>query len=72
MDIKKLKRKLVSLKFNQFIPEDPLRGLEGELRKKMLAGLAGHRSGNLTAEELIKIKKIQSDYDCLHSKNGEK
>lgn len=48
---------------------DPLRGLSGELRRKVLAALAGHRSGVLTDEELAEMEKIQLDYDLKH-RNG--
>jgi hypothetical protein len=42
---------------------DPLKGLKGELRRKMLANLAGHRSGAMTEEEDKEIKRIQSKYN---------
>ncbi len=45
------------------IPKDPLRGLTGELARKQLCGLAGHRSGILTKEEFDEIEKLQFEYD---------
>lgn len=46
---------------------DPLRGLSGELNRKVLAMLAGHRSGKLTEEEAKEIEKIQSEYDLKNN-----
>jgi len=45
------------------VVSDPTRGLRGDLLKKMIAGLAGHRSGNMSESELQEVAKIQSEYD---------
>ena len=72
MDFDKLKNRLdeinKSLTSPRNIPLDPLRGLKGELERKMLAGLAGHRSGVLSEEESSQIDKIQAKYDIKNSK----
>lgn len=69
-DFKKLIYKLKKIHANskKTSPTDPCRGLSGKLLKKVLAGLAGHRSGALTEKEIIEIEKIQKDYD-LKNKN---
>ena len=65
VDCDKLKIKLDEIEKNKPKEKmiDPLRGLTGELNRKMLAGLAGHRSGKLTIEEEEEIKRIQLEYD---------
>jgi hypothetical protein len=69
VDIYKLKNRLKEIEINakNVPPIDPCRGLSGELLRKMLAGLAGHRSGVLTEKENEEIEKIQLSYDRLHS-----
>ena len=61
----KLKKRLEEIEAasEKEIPIDPTRGLSGELLKKMVAGLAGHRSGNLTEAEKEEIRQIQAEYD---------
>jgi hypothetical protein len=65
MNFKNLKDNLKELKKwkKNIKPKDPLRGLNGELARKVSAGLAGHRSGNLTEEEIKTIERIQKEYD---------
>lgn len=71
IDFDKLKVRLEEIKKkSKYTPLDPLRGLTGELNRKVSAGLAGHRSGALTREEVEKIDKIQSEYDRLHRLNN--
>lgn len=75
IDFDKLKislDKIESKRSNPQIPKpiDPTRGLKGELLRKMIAGLAGHRSGNLTKEESAEIEKIQSDFDFKQREHG--
>ena len=45
------------------IPLNPCRGLTGELNRKMIAGLAGHRSGNFSDEEWLEVQRLWADYD---------
>jgi len=67
IDCDKLKVRLEDIKKkSKYVPLDPLRGLTGELRRKVSAGLAGHRSGVLTREEVENIDRIQSEYDRSH------
>jgi len=65
IDFDKLHNRLKEIKLEKSIekPIDPLRGLTGELRRKTLAGLAGHRSGILTKDEAQEIKRIQDKFD---------
>lgn len=65
IDYDKLKNNLNKIDKKNKKMFDPLRGLTGKLRKKVLALMAGHRSGVLTAEEEAEINKIQSKYKNL-------
>jgi len=70
IDLTKLKKSIKEINKNKksknqkIAMSDPIRGLDGDLRKKVLAGLAGHRSGKLTAEEQNEIYVIQCEYDA--------
>ena len=65
IDLEILKNNLDRIEKEKSWPKhlDPLRGLKGELRRKVLAGLAGHRSGVLTEEESKTVAEIQERFD---------
>lgn len=68
IDYKKLKISLKRVEENRAKPKykDPCRGLKGELQRKMLAGLSGHRSGVMTKAEEAEVKRIQEEYDTKY------
>lgn len=68
LDFDKLKQRLEEIHQNRtkVPPPDPLRGLPENLRRKVCAGLAGHRSGVLTKEEIEIMESLQKEYDRIH------
>ena len=67
IDYGRLSARLEELEEERKIPRirvpDPMRGLTGELARKMSAGLAGHRSGVMTCAEEKEVERIQAKFD---------
>jgi len=71
MDFDKLKNRLKEIEeLPKTFPIDPARGLKGDLLRKVVAGMAGHRSGILTDEDEKRIKQIQLKYDYLQRRKS--